>query len=96
MAMYTTQRFLTGLEVFDTYKGSAGTIMMADLDTTSVPSLAPLYTGTYFIVQFTDTTRQVFTAEGKRVDHTTGIPTLGVTLLTNPEYVAVLSAGYPS
>jgi hypothetical protein len=95
MAINTTQRFLTSLSVFDTYTGKTGTIVETNFDDTSVPTLAPSYTGTYFVVQF-DTGKQVFTKDGKRVDHTTGSVLNGVTLLTIAEYTSLIGAGYPA
>lgn len=96
MAINMNQRFLTGLAVFDTYSGLSGNIVSMYLDNAAVPPLAPLYTGAYFVVQLNDSTLQTFTASGKRIDHTTGIPTGGVTLLANVEYYAALGAGYPA
>jgi hypothetical protein len=89
-----TQRFITGLDVFDTYSGALGTIQEVNLSATANPSLAPAYTGAYFIVLIS-TVPQVFTIEGKRVDHITGSVLDGITLLTKFEYLALVSAGYP-
>jgi hypothetical protein len=92
-----TQRYATNLNVFDTYKGLSGLIIQMDLSLTSplANPLAPAYTGSWFVVQFTDATLQLFTDQGQRVDHSTGIPTVGVTLLTLSEYNAAATAGYP-
>ena len=95
MTVSTAQRFLTGYSVFDTYRGKPGSIIEANFDTTAVPTLAPLYTGKFFVVEFNDLTRQTFSTEGKRIDHTTGVTLLGVTLLTQLEYTALIGAGYP-
>lgn len=95
MATNLTQRFLTGLAVYDTWYGKTGNIVAAFLDTTAVPPLAPLYTGEYFVVEYADGVRQTFTSKGKRIDHTLGTVLPGVTLLTSLEYTAVLGAGYP-
>jgi hypothetical protein len=96
MAYVSTQRFITGLPVFDTYSGLDGSIVLVNLDVSSVHALAPLYTGAHFVVNFSDSSLQVFTVEGKRVDHTTGNALAGVTLLTKPEKTALLGAGYPA
>jgi hypothetical protein len=95
MAINTTQRFLTNLSVFDTYSGKLGTIIETNFDDTSVPALAPSYTGAYFIVLL-EATRQVFTKDGRRVDHTTGIALTGITLLTLAEYTTLSGVGYPT
>lgn len=92
----TSQRFLSGLTVFDTYNGLNGTVVAMNLDTAAAPSLAPLYTGAFFLVQYSDATQQVFTTQGKRVDHTTGVALTGITLLTLNEKNALLGAGYPA
>lgn len=96
MAVVTTQRFLTGLNVFDTYSGLNGTIVQMNLNDDAVNAVAPLYVGAYFVVQFTDSSVQLFTLQGKRVDSFTGLPLAGVTLLTNSEKTALLGAGYPA
>lgn len=91
------QRYLTGVEVFDTYTGKSGSIVQMNL--LPAPVVNPytgLYTGPYFIVQFTDATLQLFTYYGTRVDHTTGSVTSGVTLLTLKEYNAAVAMGYPT
>lgn len=96
MAVLTNQRFISGINVFDTYNGLSGTIVQMNLNDTATTPLAPLYTGAFFVVQFTDATVQVFTIQGKRVDHTLATVLAGVTLLTRIEYVALLGAGYPA
>jgi len=96
MAIITTQRFISGLTVFDTYTGKSGTIVQMNLNTDAVIALSPFYVGAYFVVQFVDQTLQVFTLQGKRVDIGSGIPLTGVTLLTNSEKTALLGAGYPA
>jgi hypothetical protein len=97
MATTATQRFITGTSVFDTYSGCTGEIQEMNLSSAAVPSLAPLYTGTYFIVRLTRTINplQAFTVQGKMIDHTSGAVLAGVTLVTSIEYTALLSAGYP-
>lgn len=91
-----SQRFISGTDVFDTVKGMRGAIQKMDLDSAAVPPLAPLYTGAYFVVLRADATLQVYTDQGKQVDHVTGVPFSGITLLTQKEYIAILSAGYPT
>ena len=44
------QRFITGLDVFDTYSGRIGTIQEVNLSDLAVPPLAPTFTGAYFTV----------------------------------------------
>ena len=90
------QRFISGTDVFDTVKGMRGTIQKMDLDSSAIPPLAPLYTGAYFVVLRADATLQTFTDQGKQVDHSTGVPLSGITVLTQKEYVAILGAGYPN
>jgi hypothetical protein len=90
------QRFITGLDVFDTYSGLTGTIQEANLDPLAVPTLAPTFTGAFFTVKLSTSALQVFTIEGKRVDHTTGVVLDGITLLTLVEYRAMTGVGYPS
>jgi hypothetical protein len=91
-----TQRFVSGLDVFDTYSGSLGTIQEMNLGSNAIPPLAPLFTGPYFSVLLkTPNTLQTFTQDGKRIDHTTGVPLLGITLLTLNEYNAAVSVSYP-
>ena len=92
-----TQRFIIGTSVFDTYSGCSGEIQEMNLAAAAVPSLAPLYTGTYFIVRLTRSISplQAFTTAGKMIDHTTGMTLAGVTLLTSAEYTVLLAAGYP-
>lgn len=89
------QRFITGLEVFDTYSGLGGTIQEMNLDVNAVPAHAPLYTGAFFTVKFSSQALQVFTTEGRRVDHATGEWLDGITLLTKLEYIAIVAVGYP-
>jgi len=89
------QRFILGLEVFDTYSGYSGTIQEMNLSTTASPTQAPAYTGAFFIVVIGGNILQAFTVMGKRIDHATGIPLNGVTLLTKPEHMALTGAGYP-
>jgi hypothetical protein len=90
-----TQRFITGTSVFDTYSGWAGEIQEMNLNSMAVPALAPSYTGSYFIVRLTSGINQAFTIAGRMINHTTGVPLVGVTLLTSAEYTALLAAGYP-
>ena len=91
------QRFIAGTSVFDTYSGLSGEIQEMNLSATGVPSLAPQYTGQYFVVRLNRLTNQLqaFTASGKMIDHATGVALAGVTLLTLNEYTAILAAGYP-
>ena len=89
------QRFISGLDVFDTYSGRIGTIQEVNLSETAVPPLSPAFTGAYFSVMLSTGILQVFTVEGRRVDHTTGVALEGITLLTKPEYLAIVAAGYP-
>jgi len=96
MPFNATQRFITGLPVYDTYSGLQGTIVVMNLDVSAVPPLAPTFTGSYFIVEFSNTMRQSFTTGGKRVSHVDGSVLAGTTLLTAGEYSALLAAGYPS
>jgi len=99
MAVSTVQRFVSGLDVFDTFNGLKGTIIELSFDSTAVPALAPLYTGRFFVVEFSDATRQVFTVSGTRINHSTGVtvstPNDGVTLLTAKELSVVVGVGYP-
>lgn len=95
MAIVTKQRFISGLKVFDTYAGQDGTIVLMNLDDASVHPIAPLYTGTHFLVMYADSTLQLFTIEGRRIDHTTGVNLPGITLLTAAEKTALMGAGYP-
>ena len=88
------QRFLSGLDVFDTYSGRAGTIQEVNLSGTAVPPLAPTFTGAYFTVSLAGVL-QVFTTDGRRVDHTTGVVLDGISLLTKVEYMAIVAVGYP-
>ena len=87
------QRFITGLDVFDTYSGYVGKIQEVNLDNFAVPPLVPAYTGPYFVVMLN--VLQTFTIEGRRIDHGTAVALNGITLLTKPEYLAVVGAGYP-
>ena len=91
------QRFITGTSVFDTYSGLSGEIQEMNLTSAAVPSLAPLFTGAYFVVRLNRGTNplQTFTIAGKMIDHTTGIVLSGITLLTLNEYTVLLGAGYP-
>jgi len=84
----------TGLDVFDTYSGYIGTIQEVNLDNSAVPPLVPAYTGPYFVVLLGGVL-QTFTIEGRRIDHATAVALNGITLLTKPEYLAVVGAGYP-
>ena len=95
--MTVTQRFLSNTLIFDTYSGLSGEIQELNLDSAAVPSLAPLYTGAYFVVRLNRVSNQLqtFTVAGRMVDHTTGVPVGGITLLTLNEYTALLGAGYP-
>jgi hypothetical protein len=92
-----SQRFITGTSVFDTYSGLSGEIREMNLSASAVPSLAPLYTGAYFVVNLYRVTNpyQTFTVAGRMINHTTGAVLEGVTLLTFNEYNALLGAGYP-
>lgn len=92
-----SQRFLVGTSVFDTYAGVTGEIQEMNLASSAVPSLAPLFTGAFFVVKLNRTVNQnqVYTTAGKIVDHTTGAVADGVTLVTSTEYTALLGAGYP-
>ena len=96
MSINLTQRFVSGLPVFDTYYGMSGNIVAMFLDSVAVPPLAPLFTGAYFLVEFQDSTRQTFTSAGKWIDHVTGVTFPGVTLLTSTEYTALVGVGYPT
>jgi len=96
MSIVSKQRFISGLSVFDTYSGLDGTIVQMNLDTLAQNSLSLTFQGAHFVVNFSNSTLQLFTTEGKRVDHTTGSNLDGVTLLTAPEKTALLGAGYPS
>lgn len=91
------QRFITGTSVFDTYAGVIGEIVEVNLQAGAVPDLAPLYTGPFFVVQLQRIVDplQVFTVAGRMVVHSTGVPVSGVTLVTQAEYTALLTAGYP-
>ena len=89
-------RYLPILSVFDTYSGLPGEIVSLELAGTAVPPLAPLFVGPYLAVYLQDGSTQTFTAQGNRIDHSTGIPTLGCTLLTQIEYSTLLGAGYPT
>ena len=91
------QRFLANTAIFDTYSGLSGEILEMNLSSTAVPPLAPLFTGAYFVVRFNRVSNQLqtFTVAGRMVDHTTGIPVNGITLITLNEYTALLAAGYP-
>jgi len=86
--------------VFDTYTGKWGSIIEWNLSTNAVPPLAPLYTGPYMVILYKDeygvdtTDKQVFTSEGKRVDHTTGTTTDGIVLLNRKETEAIMTVGY--
>lgn len=95
--MTTTNRFISNTLVFDAYSGLSGEIQEMNLGASAVPSLAPLFTGPYFVVRLNRLTNQLqtFTATGRMVDHATGIALAGVTLLTLNEYTALLAAGYP-
>ena len=89
------QRFITGLDVFDTYSGRKGTIQEVNLSDLAVPPLAPTFIGAYFTVMLSTGVLQVFTIAGRRVDHTTGIALEGITLLNQVEYLAITAVGYP-
>lgn len=95
MSLTTTQRFITGLSVYDTYNGLDGTISEMNLNNNAVHSLSLLYVGPYFVVMFTDMSLQLFNIQGKRVNATTGVVLKGVTLLNTAEKNALLGAGYP-
>lgn len=92
-----TQRFIIGTSVFDTFSGLVGEIQAMDLSPTAVPSLAPIYTGAYFVVSLSRAINplQTFTIAGQMVNHSTGTVLTGVTLVTQNEYLAMLGAGYP-
>jgi hypothetical protein len=92
-----SQRFLSNTLIFDAFSGLSGEIQEMNLDSSAVPPLAPLYTGAYFVVRLNRLTNQLqtFTLAGRMVDHVTGVPLGGVTLLTLNEYTALLAAGYP-
>ena len=62
------QRFITGLDVFDTYSGRIGTIQEVNLSDLAVPPLAPTFIGAYFTVMLSTGVLQVFTIAGRRVD----------------------------
>lgn len=91
------QRYVTGLQVFDTYTGLLGDIVQMNLNSGVISNpYTSLYTGMWFVVQLSSGSMQLFTNDGNRVDHTTGAVTTGATLLTFKEYVAALAAGYPA
>jgi len=96
MSIVFKQRFISGLTVFDTYSGLDGTIVQMNLDTLAQNSLSPSFQGAHFVVNFTNSSLQLFTTDGKRVDHFSGSTLSGVTLLTSLEKTALLGAGYPS
>jgi len=96
MAIDTNQRYIAGLSVFDTYNGLDGTIVQMNLDTSATNPLCPMWMGAHIVVLFSGSTGQIFTLGGKRVEHNTGLPLSGVTLLTLAEKTALLGAGYPS
>lgn len=96
MALQTLQRFITGLTVFDTYTGKTGTISQMNLDLAATNPFAVPYVGPYFLVLFADTTTQLFTVSGNRIDMVTGVPTTGVTLLTQNEKITLMGVGYPA
>lgn len=95
MTLITSQRFLTGLAVFDTYNGLDGTISSMNLDIASTNALSPGYVGPWFVVTFVDGTQALFNLKGQRVTDPAGDLLGGVTLITQAEKVALLSAGYP-
>jgi hypothetical protein len=89
------QRYLTGVEVFDTVTGFQGNIIQMDLDSAAIPPLAPLFTGAYFVVLLLSGNRQTYTDQGRQINHTTGVVNTGITLLTQKEWIAAMGAGYP-
>ena len=95
MTVITQQRFLTGLKVFDTYNGMDGTISSMDLNDTATNALSPMWVGPWFVVTFQDLSVQLFSTKGRRVIDSSGTLLDGVTLLTQAEKTALLSAGYP-
>jgi len=95
MSYVTTQRFITGLAVYDTYCGMIGTIVAINFDNMAVCPVAPAYTGSYFVVQLADASLQGYTTAGKRIDSFSGEPLAGVTLLTDREKNVLFNAGYP-
>jgi len=95
VALNTTQRFITGVSVYDTYNGMDGSISEMNLNTTATHPLNAFYVGPYFVVTFQDSTVQLFNTNGQRVTNPSGTLLPGVTLITQLEKVALLSAGYP-
>ena len=101
---YVNQRFLSDgpgydrapVQVFDTVTGLTGLVTEMNLDDQAVPPLAPLHIGAYFVALMSDSSRQVFTSRGQRVDHSTGVATAGVTALTMREVQAAKGMGYPA
>ena len=97
MALSTSQRFITGLLVYDTYNGKDGTISEMNLNTNATrTALSTSYVGAYFVVTYSDSTLQLFTLAGKRVVDNAGNTLTGVTLLTANEKTALMGAGYPA
>jgi len=90
------QRFITGIDVFDTYLGQRGQISEMNLTSQAVPPLAPSYTGPYFVVDYPTNTRQTYTTDGRRVEQSGSSVVPGITLLTQNEYTSLISAGYPT
>jgi len=96
MAVVTSQRFLTGLRVFDTYNGMDGIISEINLNDTATHPLSVGYVGPYFVATFADASVQLFTVRGRRVIDALGTLLPGVTLITQEEKTALLGAGYPA
>ena len=90
------QRYITGVEVFDTVTGLTGVIVQMNLMNPPVSNpYTVLYSGAWFVVQLRDSSLQMFTDAGRRIDHTTGEQTAGITLLTQKEYNGAMAQGYP-
>ena len=96
MAVVTTQRFITGLPVYDTYNGMDGNISEMNLNSNATHPLSPMYVGPYFVVTFQDLSVQLYNTQGQRVIDASGTLLTGVTLITQLEKIALLSAGYPA
>jgi hypothetical protein len=96
MALVTTQRFISGVTVYDTYNGRDGTISEMNLNSTATHPLSTSYVGPYFVVTFNDSTTQLFTLAGRRVINNAGDTLDGVTLVTSSEKIALMGAGYPA
>ncbi len=94
--MAQTQRFITGIDVFDTYLGQRGQISEMNLTSAAVPPLAPFYSGPYFVVDYANGVRQTYTTAGRRVEQAGSLVVPGITLLTQNEYTSLISAGYPT